>query len=313
MTQAIPGHDDATQSKLSDLVGSEKVVLFMKGNRDAPQCGFSATVVGILDQYLPEYTTVDVLADQAVREGVKKFSDWPTIPQLYIGGEFVGGCDIVRQMDEEGELITALGDSVPEVEPPEITVTDSAAEVFRQAAADGDRDDVLRVTIDKTFRHDLALGPNSGSDVVVLANGIKLVLDRASARRANGLVIDYVKAPKEGFKMDNPNAPAQVQQAAPSEVKAWLDAGESLRFVDVRSPQERATAMIEGTELLSSENIDELMALPKDTKLVFHCHHGMRSFQAAQHFVQHGFRDVHNLAGGIDAWSNEVDPAVPRY
>ncbi|MCH9688776.1 MAG: Grx4 family monothiol glutaredoxin [Deltaproteobacteria bacterium] len=313
MNDAAPGLDDNTQNELARLVESNDVLLFMKGNRGAPQCGFSAAVVEILDRYVPDYTTVDVLSNPEIRTGIKKFSDWPTIPQLYVHGEFLGGCDIIKQMDTDGELITALGDAVAKVDPPTVTLTDSAAEVFRQASAEGDRGDELRVTIDSAYRHDLSLGPSQQHDIAVIANGIKLVFDPSSARRASGLVIDYIKEPQEGFKMDNPNAPAQVTQTSPAEIKAWIDAGEAMHFLDVRSPEERNTARIEGTVLLGSDNIDALMQLPKDTKIVFHCHHGMRSYQAAQHFTQQGFRNVHNMVGGIDAWSNEVDASVPKY
>ncbi len=313
MDHVAPGHDQATQDELAKLVRSDQVVLFMKGNRTTPQCGFSASVVEILDRYVPEYTTVNVLADPAIREGIKKLSDWPTIPQLYVGGEFIGGADIVRQLDADGELVKALGAAVRAIEPPAITVTEAAAAIFRQASADGDRDDELRVTIDAAFRHDLSLGPSQEHDVVVITGGIKLVLDPASARRAGGLVIDYVEAPQAGFKMDNPNAPARVQQTTAAQVKAWMDEGVPMRLLDVRTPAERATAAIAGSTLVTGDNLDELMALPKASRLVFYCHHGMRSYQAAQHFAQAGFRDLHNLVGGIDAWSTEVDDGVPRY
>lgn len=305
--------EDATRDKIRDLIASDEVVLFMKGHRGAPQCGFSATVVEILDRFVPEYTTVDVLTNPDVRNGIKEFSDWPTIPQLYVRGEFIGGCDIVRQLDTDGELVSTLGGVVEEIPPPEVTVTDAAAEVFREAGKEADPDDDLRVSIDAAYRHDLAIGPSGAHDIVVLTNGVKLIFDRASARRASGLVIDYVREPKEGFKIDNPNAPAVVQQTPASEIKAWLDAGQALQLLDVRTEQERATAKIEGSTLVASSNIDELMALPKDTKLVFYCHHGMRSYQAAQHFTGQGFRNVYNMVGGIDAWSAEVDDSVPRY
>jgi monothiol glutaredoxin len=88
----------------SRLIASDAVVLFMKGSRSFPQCGFSAAMVQILDSMVPNYTTVNVLADPAVRDGIKAFSDWPTIPQLYVKGEFVGGSDIVRQLHASGEL-----------------------------------------------------------------------------------------------------------------------------------------------------------------------------------------------------------------
>ena len=99
---------DDTRSRIASTIGSDRVVLFMKGNRSVPQCGFSATLVQILDTLVPDYTTVDVLADPEVREGIKEYSSWPTVPQLYVGGEFVGGCDIVREMYQSGELQKTL-------------------------------------------------------------------------------------------------------------------------------------------------------------------------------------------------------------
>src|SRR5215204_847831 len=94
---------ESQKKHLSDLIASDRVVLFMKGTRGQPQCGFSATVVSILDDLIPTYKTVDVLSDPAIRDGIKELSQWPTIPQLFIGGEFVGGCDIVRELSTSGE------------------------------------------------------------------------------------------------------------------------------------------------------------------------------------------------------------------
>ena len=100
--------DEATRSRIASTIGSDHVVLFMKGDRRMPQCGFSATVVQILDTLVPDYTTVDVLADPDVRQGIKEFSSWPTVPQLYVDGDFVGGCDIIREMYQSGELQKTL-------------------------------------------------------------------------------------------------------------------------------------------------------------------------------------------------------------
>ncbi|MEE2678510.1 MAG: Grx4 family monothiol glutaredoxin [Myxococcota bacterium] len=100
--------DDPTRQRIQSLVESDSVVLFMKGERRFPQCGFSAQVVQILDSLVPEYTTHDVLSDPEIRQGIKEFSNWPTIPQLYVRGEFLGGCDIVTEMYRSGELQTAL-------------------------------------------------------------------------------------------------------------------------------------------------------------------------------------------------------------
>ena len=92
------------QDRIKAEVNSNDVVLFMKGTPGMPQCGFSATVVKVLDHLGVKYKGVNVLADPEIREGIKVFSNWPTIPQLYVKGEFVGGCDIVREMFENGEL-----------------------------------------------------------------------------------------------------------------------------------------------------------------------------------------------------------------
>ena len=100
---------DQTKQRITSLIGSDKVVVFMKGNRRAPQCGFSAQVVQILDSQLASYTTVDVLQDPEVRQGIKDFTNWPTIPQVYVNGEFVGGCDILTELYQSGELEGLLG------------------------------------------------------------------------------------------------------------------------------------------------------------------------------------------------------------
>ncbi len=99
---------DETRRQIQSTIDSDRVVLFMKGNRHAPQCGFSAQVIQLLNLHLDDYTTVDVLQDPAVREGIKDFSNWPTIPQLYVGGEFIGGCDIITELQQDGELKAAV-------------------------------------------------------------------------------------------------------------------------------------------------------------------------------------------------------------
>ena len=97
------------RKQISELVSQNRVVLFMKGTRSMPQCGFSAQVVKMLDALLPGYETVDVLRFPEIRDGIKAFSEWPTIPQLYVDGQFIGGCDIVREMHASGELQKLIG------------------------------------------------------------------------------------------------------------------------------------------------------------------------------------------------------------
>jgi monothiol glutaredoxin len=98
------------QEKIAKDVAENDVMLFMKGTPVFPQCGFSAAVVQILSELGVKFKSVDVLKDAEIRQGIKEFSNWPTIPQLYVKGEFVGGCDIVREMFEQGELESFLAE-----------------------------------------------------------------------------------------------------------------------------------------------------------------------------------------------------------
>jgi len=100
-----------TEDKISNLIEENKILLFMKGNPKFPQCGFSSLACQILDASGASYETVDVLQDQDIREGIKTYSNWPTIPQLYINKEFIGGADIMREMYESGELTKVISGS----------------------------------------------------------------------------------------------------------------------------------------------------------------------------------------------------------
>lgn len=104
--------EQEVQKAISDAVAATPVLLFVKGTRNAPMCGFSKGVMDVFDQLGAEYNTVDVLADPMIREGIKKFTSWPTIPQIFIGGEFVGGFDIVRDLHSRGELQTMLKQAI---------------------------------------------------------------------------------------------------------------------------------------------------------------------------------------------------------
>ena len=100
--------DENTKKKIKDLIKANKICLFMKGTPEAPQCGFSLAVSNVLKHLEVKFNGINVLENPEIREGIKKYSDWPTIPQLYIKGEFVGGCDIIKEMFEKGELQSKL-------------------------------------------------------------------------------------------------------------------------------------------------------------------------------------------------------------
>ena len=303
---------EETRRQLDSLIRADRVVLFMKGTRSQPQCGFSATVIQILNEIGPEYATVDVLADPAVRDGIKTFSSWPTIPQLYVDGEFIGGCDIVRELYGSGELHQKLGVGAPERVVPTLHVTDRAAEFLKAAIERAGQS--LHLRVDPSFGTRAYLGPLEPGEIPSEASGLTFHFDLASAPRADGIKIDYVETETgHDLAIDNPNAPAKVQQMEVTALKQMLDAGERFHFFDVRTPDEHATARIPGARLVDAQVAAEIEELPKDALLVFHCHHGGRSQQAAEHFRSLGYRNVHNVVGGIDAWSRLIDPSVPRY
>jgi monothiol glutaredoxin len=306
--------DPSVKKKIDDLVASDNVVLFMKGTRSFPQCGFSASVVNILNTMLPKYATVNILSDQDVRTGMKEYSDWPTFPQLFIKGEFVGGADIVRQMHESGELEKKLGPLVAPAKPPALTVTPAAAKELSAALKEGSPGDVIHLTITPAWEHQLDIGGREASHVTVETGGITLQLDRASAQKATGTTIDFVEsADGAGFKIDNPNRPAMVRQIAAKELKALIDAGKVKHLYDVRPDKERAIAKIANSVMFDDAAMATAEGLAKDTPIAFYCHHGNRSRAAAEHFIKEGFSNVYNLSGGVDAWAKDVDPSIPRY
>jgi monothiol glutaredoxin len=300
-------------TRIESLLQQHPVVLFMKGSPQAPRCGFSAATAGVLNELLGEYASVDVLADPEIREGIKAYGNWPTIPQLYVKGELVGGADIVQSMYNSGELQKLFGLPEPDRTPPQLTITDAAANAIRAALADAEPGLALQLAIDARFHAEFHLAETTAGTIVAQANGIAIQMDVATAQRARGIRIDWVSTPQgEGLAIDNPNAPAAVKTLSVRELKSRLDAGD-ITLVDVRPAQERALAAIAQVFRTLDDGIESLSRLPKDTALAFLCHSGARSAQAAEHFRDLGFRAVYNVAGGIDAWSREVDATVPRY
>lgn len=305
--------DERTRGRIESAINSSELVVFMKGNRAMPQCGFSGRVVQILDSLVDDYATVDVLSDPDIREGIKEFSAWPTIPQIYLKGEFLGGCDIVNELFATGELHEKLGLPAPVRIVPTVTITEAAAARIREYM-DRAPGKELKLSIDARFNASLGLAPREAHDVVAESNGISVCMDVSTAERANGITLDLVESPTgSAFKIDNPNAPGEVKQISAAEVQRLRESGTKFEFLDVRTPEERETASIAGTRLLDQASAAEIERLPKDTMLVLHCHHGGRSQAAAEHFRSRGFTNVHNMVGGIDAWSQEVDANVPRY
>jgi len=305
---------EVTRESIEALLNAHSVLLFMKGTRDHPQCGFSAATVKILDMFDLEYETIDVLSDTTLREGIKTYGQWPTVPQLYINGELIGGCDIVTELFESGELFDLLGLKPPARTVPKIAFSDKAAVAVRHALDQQSDEMSLHVRIDARWRTDLELAPNKAHEIRADADGIAVLMDPSTAQRANDLFVDVEETLQgSGFTFENPNAPPVVKQMDVSTLNANIESGEPVYLFDVRGPDERAKAQIKVAVPFDEAAEQLIETLSKDTSLVFHCHGGGRSQAVAECYRLRGFMNVYNLAGGIDAWSLHVDPTVPRY
>ena len=201
--------DATTRSRIEAILQDNRVVLFMKGTPAQPQCGFSAKTTQILNILLPEYATVDVLADADIRAGIKAYGDWPTIPQLYVDSELVGGCDIVSDMYQQGALQELLGVQLPPKAVPRIEITELATLTLRAALAT-QPEKSLWLTVDARWSAALALEPHDDDAIKIESDGIVLFMDPMSAQRADGLKID-VEETLQGhrFNFENPNWPPQ--------------------------------------------------------------------------------------------------------
>ena len=305
--------DPAVRARIESLLATNPVVLFMKGNPNAPQCGFSSKAVGALDAAGADYAHVDVLSDPEIRDGVQAYGDWPTMPRLYIRGELVGGSDIILQMAGSGELHAALGLPAPDRTPPAITITPAAADLLRKAIDDAGDGYALQIDIDKGFNARLQLAPRDEAAIASESAGIRAQFDLASAARARGLVIDWADDERgKGLVIDNPNAPPKVRNLTPAQASEQARAG-TLTIVDVRPADERALASINVAYATFDDGPGEIEGWPKDTPLAFLCHHGGRSAQAAEDCRALGFSKVHNVTGGSDAWAAHVDSSVGTY
>ena len=303
---------DSTREKIEGLIQQDRVVLFMKGTPKAPMCGFSSKTIGLLDSINTEYKSVDVLEDQEIRDGIKVYGNWPTIPQLYIDGDLVGGCDIVTAMFNSSELHDMLGVKRPDRTPPEVTITDAAAAKILEAM-EGHKGIGLHFAVDASWQSQFNVAPAEGHEIEVETNGITMYFDLASAQRANGAVIDWVETMQgEGLTIHLPQAPEPVNQMDVTELKKNLD-NNAVILIDVRGTEERALATLEAAKAMDGDLMQQIVAMPKDTALAFICHVGNRSQVAAEYFRKQGFSNVSNVIGGIDAWSQLVDADIPRY
>ncbi len=218
------------RSRIEKMVSENTVFLFMKGTPESPQCGFSYKVVDILKAWKVPYKSFNVLSDESIRQGVKDYANWQTIPQLYINKEFVGGSDVVEEMSNNGEL----------------------GEMFSKALPD--------------------------------------------------------------MEISSPPPVAEVIEVTSIEASNILKEKPQIKLLDVRSPDERQTACIKNSELLDQKMVEDILdSWDRNREIMFVCHVGQRSRQAAQYFASQGFQKVYNISDGIKGWSSTVDPSVPQY
>jgi monothiol glutaredoxin len=189
---------------------------------------------------------------------------------------------------------------------PVVRLTPSAA---GQLAASLGPGDFVRLSIDEAFGHDLVVSPRNEGDLALEAEKVTLLVDVASAVRADGLTIDFVSGDATGFRFRNPNAPPSVEGISPKKLKALLDEGK-VQLFDVRTDAERLIARIPAARPFDLEG---LLTLDRSTPVAFMCHKGGRSESSASRAIKEGFRTVYNLVGGIDAWSLTVDRSLRRY
>ncbi len=191
-----------------------------------------------------------------------------------------------------------------------------AARLAIQEAATQAAGNPLKITINVRggLEYDLRFVSPTDRDLAVDCDGLTVLLDRSTAGLADGMSLDFKSdGGGAGFSIENPNPAPSIRQLSAAAVKAMIDSGTPFELIDVRTESEREIARIDGSRLLYQPCHDYLLGLDRATPIVFTCHHGMRSQAAAEYFLREGFRQLHNLEGGIDAWSQSVDPAVPRY
>jgi len=197
--------------------------------------------------------------------------------------------------------------------PPEVRLSEAALGAIREAARDAPKGEVLRLAIDASYQYDLCFGAIDPGDVVIVASGLDLAMDPRSARRANGVKIDFVEGPHGvGFKIENPNKGSPIKGVHPADLLRWLEKDERLQLIDVRPEAELARASVKAARRLDAAYRSELDALGKDAKLVFLAHHSSGAQATARSYYDRGFTNVWYVVGGIDGWAT-MDPEVPRY
>lgn len=299
--------NEQTKQDIENLVNNNNCVLFMKGNPTHPQCGFSSNTVKILQELLGEdFAYCNVLENQNIREGIKEYGNWPTIPQIYIKSELVGGNDIVTEMYNTGELQTMLGLPQPERKSAAITITENAKQNI-MSGIENIGSSVLMLSIDGQFNTRFSIEEPKGYEIASIieseSGDIKIYMDIGTAKRADGIEIDWVEDLQgAGLVIKNPNEPKMVNQLSKEELIKGIEQGIYQNIYDVRTEIEFSRSSIPNSKRLDKANMQVIESLSKNTPLVFVCHVGNTSQGACEFYRKKGYTNVNNLVGGIENW-----------
>jgi monothiol glutaredoxin len=297
--------NDQTTHRIEQMLDEHPVFLFMKGTPQTPMCGFSSNTVKILKDLLGDgFASFNVLDDPEIREGIKAYGQWPTIPQLYVNKELIGGNDIVSEMFNTGELHTLLQLEQPDRTPPNMTISEEALNHIKEGLKDmGDHQ--LFLSVDDEFNTRFSLEMPKGYEVIAELGDLKVYMDIATARRTDGVEISWVdELQGSGLRIKNPNEPPAVQDLSVAELQDWLDTDvDNPKIYDVRSADKFTEGSVDHAMRLDKDSIQDIEAMDKDTPLVFVCQVGQSSMSAAEYFRKKGFTKVFNLTGGYNAWN----------
>lgn len=296
---------DQTTQRIEKMLDENPVFLFMKGNPQTPMCGFSSNTVKILKDMIGDnFGSFNVLEDPEIREGIKAYGQWPTIPQLYVNKELVGGNDIISEMFNTGELHELLNLKQPDRTPPQIDITDEALNHIKEGLKDmGDHQ--LFLSVDDEFNTRFSLEMPKGYEIIAAVGDLKVYMDIGTAKRSNGIEISWLdELQGSGLRIKNPNEPPAVQDLSVAELQDWFATDiENPNIYDVRSVDKIAEGTVDHAVRLDKAAIESIENMPKDTPLVFVCQVGQSSMSAAEYFRKKGYTKVFNLTGGYNAWS----------
>ncbi len=293
-----------TTQKIEQMLDDNPVFLFMKGNPQTPMCGFSSNTVKIMKDLLgDDFGHFNVLEDPEIREGIKQYGQWPTIPQLYVNKELIGGNDIITEMFNSGELHELLGLAQPDRTPPEMHISTEALAHIKEGMAEAG-DHQLFLSIDDAFNTRFSLEQAKGFEIISDLGELKIYMDIATAKRAKGLSITWVdELQGSGLRIENPNEPPAVKALSVDELRGWMASDtENPHIFDVRSEEKIAEGTVDTAVRLDKGAIEAVESMAKDTPLVFVCQVGQSSMAAAEFFRKKGYNNIHNLTGGYNAW-----------